>query len=311
MTSGVPTTDIEGVARPTPLVSHPDIGAYESIRAEPIPLVPPEPIVTDDGEYTNSTTRLHAWWTLPSPAPKIAEYQYAIGTTEDADDVLGWTSAGTNTEVTAVGLTLLNLQTYYFSVKAKSTADLWSPVGSSDGITVDIELEQRQLNLYQGWNLISVCLNMANPDIQSVLSPIKGLYRSVWAYDAASGLWRQYAPSGPPGGLYTIDAGTGYWVDMITDATLPITGQNIINTIVPLYQGLNLVGYNSTMPKSREDAMASIAGGYSIWAYDGQMKQWSGYSTYAQQFLNTLNELVPGMGFWILVGQYEEWILSP
>ena len=91
----------------------------------------------------------------------------------------------------------------------------------------------------------------------------------------------------------------------------PIIGQNIINPIVPLYQGLNLVGYNSTVPKSRENAMASIDGGYSIWAYDGQTKQWSGYSTYAQQFLNTLNELAPDMGFWILVGQYEEWILSP
>jgi len=103
----------------------------------------------------------------------------------------------------------------------------------------------------------------------------------------------------------------GYWIDMITDAALPITGQNIVNTVVPLYPGLNLVGYNSTMPKSREDAMASIAGGYSIWAYDGQMKQWSGYSTYVPQFLNTLNELWPDMGFWILVEQYEEWILSP
>ena len=131
------------------------------------------------------------------------------------------------------------------------------------------------------------------------------------AYDAVSRLWKQYTPSGPPGGLYTIDAGMGYWIDMITDATLPITGQNIVSIVVPLYPGLNLVGYNSTMSKTREDAMASIVGGYSIWAYDGQMKQWSGYSTYAQQFLNTLNELVPDMGFWVLVGQYEEWILSP
>jgi hypothetical protein len=267
--------------------------------------------VTDDGEFTNSTTQLHAWWVLPIPSPRIAEYQYAIGTTEGGDDALVWTSAGTNTEVTAIGLSLLDGETYYFSVRAKSTAGLWSEPGFSDGITVDIDLEQEHVSLYQGWNLISVCLEMANPDIQSVLSPITGRYRSIWAYDAVSRLWKQYTPSGPPASLYTIDAGMGYWIDMMDDATLPITGYNIVNTTVPLYEGLNLVGYKSIVPKSREDAMASIIGGYTIWAYDGPTKQWSGYSTYIPQFLNTLNELVPDMGFWILVGQYEEWVLSP
>ncbi len=311
MIPGVPTTDIEGTARPTPPISYPDIGAYENSRAEPIPLVPQEPIVIDDGEFTNSTTQLHAWWILPGPAPEIAEYQYAIGTAPRGNDVRDWTPVGTKTEETAVGLSLSDEETYYFSVKAKSTAGLWSPAGSSDGITVDIDLEQRWMNLYRGWNLISVCLNMAEPGIESVLSPITGRYRSIWAYDAESGLWKQYIPSGPPGSLYTIDAGMGYWIDMITDATLPITGYNIVNTTVPLYEGLNLVGYKSTEPKSREDAMTSIAGGYTIWAYDGPTKQWSGYSTYIPQFLNTLNELGPYMGFWILVDQYEEWILSP
>jgi hypothetical protein len=36
MTTGVPTTDIEGKARPTPVATNPDIGAYENDRSQPL-----------------------------------------------------------------------------------------------------------------------------------------------------------------------------------------------------------------------------------------------------------------------------------
>ena len=99
--------------------------------------LPTTPKVTDDGNSTASTTELHATWTASTHPLGIAEYQYAIGTSSGARDVVDWTSAGTNTEVTQKVLTLANGKTYYFAVRAKSNEGIWSEVGISDGITVD------------------------------------------------------------------------------------------------------------------------------------------------------------------------------
>jgi len=98
---------------------------------------PSTPVVTDDGDYTSSTSQLHATWSSSDAQSGIAEYQYAIGTTVGGTDEVGWTSAGTATSVTSTGLSLVNGKKYYFAVKAKNWAGLSSSVGNSDGITVN------------------------------------------------------------------------------------------------------------------------------------------------------------------------------
>jgi len=96
---------------------------------------PTTPVVTDDGDYIASTSQLHATWTSSDPESGITEYQYAIGTSAGGNDIVGWTSAGTNTEVMHTGLSLATGTTYYFAVKTKNGAGAWSEVGKSDGIT--------------------------------------------------------------------------------------------------------------------------------------------------------------------------------
>jgi hypothetical protein len=106
---------------------------------EPPDTTPPTtPVVTDDGATTTSTSQLHASWSATDAESGIAEYQYAIGTTAGGTDVLAWTTTGTEGEVTRTGLDLSQGVTYYFSVKAKNGAGLWSEVGSSDGIAVAV-----------------------------------------------------------------------------------------------------------------------------------------------------------------------------
>lgn len=96
-------------------------------------VLPSSITVTDDGDYTPSTTQLHAIWTDCGDLT----YEYAIGTTSGGTDVLGWTACE-EPEVTATGLTLENEETYYFSVKAKGDmTGCTSNAGVSDGITVD------------------------------------------------------------------------------------------------------------------------------------------------------------------------------
>jgi len=97
---------------------------------------PTTPVVTDDGATTASTSAIHATWSSSDPESCVAEYLYSIGTTSGGVDIVGWTSAGTKTEVTKTGLSLALGTTYYFAVKAKNGQDLWSGVGVSDGIAV-------------------------------------------------------------------------------------------------------------------------------------------------------------------------------
>jgi len=103
---------------------------------------PSTPVVTDDGEYTSSTTQLHASWSASDPDSGIAEYQYAIGTTAGGTDIVGWTLTGVQTSVTKGGLSLVDGETYYFTVKAKNGAGLWSSAGNSDGITVNTNVPE-------------------------------------------------------------------------------------------------------------------------------------------------------------------------
>lgn len=63
----------------------------------------------------------------------IANYYYAIGTTPAGTDLVNWTTNGSNTSVTVTGLSLINLQVYYVSVRSENGAGMVSPVITSDG----------------------------------------------------------------------------------------------------------------------------------------------------------------------------------
>ena len=96
---------------------------------------PTTPIVTDDGVTTSSLNQLHARWSSSDTTSGIGEYQYLI--TQDSTSgtvIIGWTSVGTATEVTKTGLNLTADKSYYFAVRAKDKAGLWSNIGYTDGI---------------------------------------------------------------------------------------------------------------------------------------------------------------------------------
>jgi N-acetyl-anhydromuramyl-L-alanine amidase AmpD len=97
--------------------------------------------LASDITFTNSATTLSANWTPSSDTNSaIARYFYAIGTTAGATDVLGWTDNWYNDTATATGLTLIDGQTYYVSVKAENGAGLQSTVFTSNGQTVQLAL---------------------------------------------------------------------------------------------------------------------------------------------------------------------------
>ena len=99
---------------------------------------PAAPVVTDDGDFTGSATKLHAMWFASDSESGIVEYQYAVGKSAGAADVVDWTSAGSaiQASIAIPGQGLVLGETYYISVKAKNEAGLWSDAGSSDGIAL-------------------------------------------------------------------------------------------------------------------------------------------------------------------------------
>ena len=108
------------------------IGSSDGITIDITP--PTLPVVTDDGDYTSVSDSLHAVLGSSDSQSGVAQYSYCIGISPGGTDVLGWTSADSNTSATAYGLSLQPGARYYFGVKARNGAGLWSAVGTSDGI---------------------------------------------------------------------------------------------------------------------------------------------------------------------------------
>jgi len=98
------------------------------------------PTVSDSGIFTQDLSRLSASWSAVDPETGIAEYEYKIGTAPGGSDVVGATSAGSDTSVTATSLTLTQGQKYFISVRAKNGAGSWGDWGASDGIYADASI---------------------------------------------------------------------------------------------------------------------------------------------------------------------------
>ncbi len=105
---------------------------------------PSAPTVADEGVSTISTTSLKVLWVLSSDAESgIANYEYKI--TQDSISgaiIKNWTVttngvvSGTSPAVTVTGLTLGHGKNYYFSMRAKNGAGIYSAVKYSNGILV-------------------------------------------------------------------------------------------------------------------------------------------------------------------------------
>ena len=92
----------------------------------------------NDTDTASSLTTLSANWAASVDTNSaISKYWYAIGTSAGTTDVVNWTDNSLNTVVTISGLSLLQGQMYFFSVKAVDGAGLTS-ICSSDGIMADI-----------------------------------------------------------------------------------------------------------------------------------------------------------------------------
>jgi hypothetical protein len=161
------------------------------------------------------------------------------------------------------------------------------------------------VDLVAGWNLISLCTQPSDMNIEALLDSIIDKVISVWEYE--NGNWQVYDPAKPGfSDLTKMDAGRGYWINMSEEANLTISGSTPSNSI-DLSAGWNLLGYNSDTAQDIADALASIEYKYiSVWAYmDGG---WKVYDPANPGFSDLLT-MEPAYGYWINAKEPSTWTL--
>lgn len=185
--TGILGAEMFGVNTPIPV-----------LKMDPTP--PDTPVVVDAGASTADTSRLFAVWSSCDRESDIVEYQYAVGTTPSdtgSGYTVPWTSAGMKTSVELNGLSLSTGSTYYFYVRARNEANLWSEKGISDGIAIDSNASG------------IVLLSDNRGDYQSTNFQIPAFckYEMTFAVNGIGVPYVDYNPFNPN----TTDLSTDYW----------------------------------------------------------------------------------------------------
>jgi hypothetical protein len=166
------------------------------------------------------------------------------------------------------------------------------------------------ITFVSGWNLVSIPCISENKGLD-VLDSLYNSYYSIHAYDSAdsSDPWKSYNPELPGWvvqDLSVIDRRKGYWINMQGNDTFYHEGDFVTPNLVYLYQGWNLVGYPTFIPKASEEALTSVYPNYVVvYAYNATLDEWKFYRYgYAG---NTLNYTVPYYGYWINMSASDNW----
>lgn len=157
----------------------------------------------------------------------------------------------------------------------------------------------QNIELSQGWNLISFNVKAADMTPQSVFSSISSELMQV------KSLISSYDPELPAfmNTLTELNNQEGYWVEVSGNVVLSISGVQCIpiNHSISLSSGWNLVGYPCSLSQTPETAFSSLSGNIV------QVKSLTqSYDPALPEFMNTLDFLEPGKGYWLEIAEDAE-----
>jgi hypothetical protein len=166
------------------------------------------------------------------------------------------------------------------------TSDMWNTTAPNWvwNFTFNATLQSYDIQLYEGWNLISIPFIQINTDLSSVLDSINGSYDAVQWYNAddSSDSWKHHQTSKPShlNDLECIGHRMGFWIHVTKPGGILLQYSGIIpseNQSITLKQGWNLVGYPSLTNKSRAIALNNLTFDGeidAIWTYNASSQKW-------------------------------------
>jgi hypothetical protein len=175
-------------------------------------------------------------------------------------------------------------------------SDAFPPPGSTSRPQLTFSLE-----LSAAWNLISLPLQPADDQIETLFADIKNSVQAIYSYTGTD--YITYSPK-DISTLTRIVPGAGYWIYMSAPGRVQISGNQPDKTI-RLVSGWNLVGYNSTQAAQVGVAIGSLKG-ITVYAFDTLSNS---YKAYGQGTHNSLERFEPGQGYWIYSEDDLTWTL--
>jgi len=161
-----------------------------------------------------------------------------------------------------------------------------------------------KLSLLEGWNFISVPLNVSDWSVPAVLSSIEGKYTMIWTYNASTKSSQIYMPGYEE--FKELEPGRAYLIQMSEDATLEIEG-TLLKRNISLLKGWNTFGVpygleNYSLPDILDEH--GLKNKYTmIWTYNASTKSSQIYMPGYEEF----KELTPGRGYLIEMTESVWW----
>ena len=229
--------------------------------------------VIDEGHFNLNNGNFSASWDIQTGISGLQDVRYSLGTSLGATDVMDWTSAGTVSEIEAIGLSLAESCTeqIYINVQAVNGAGISSDIVSSDGVVVleagsdpdadgfDNESEMTAgsnpcnefsfpgttvTQLKKGFNFIAIPAEMEYRKNLREWLPILGdssVIEKVLVYDDQAGIFVTLIPGDPLFEGFMLKGGEGLIVYAKQNKEISFT--SILCSTLDLKPGFNLVGF--------------------------------------------------------------------
>jgi hypothetical protein len=162
-----------------------------------------------------------------------------------------------------------------------------SAISGLAAITVDVQ----NINIVQGWSIISTYINPSNPSIINVLSPLTNLVI------CKNGNGQVYWPTYSINQIGNIVIGEGYQINCSASGLLPVQGTAVVpeNTPLNLPGTWSIMGYLRQTPGLIETILSPIVSNVMI------VKDWSGLVYWPVWGVNGIVNMIPGQGYQIRV----------
>jgi hypothetical protein len=175
-----------------------------------------------------------------------------------------------------------------------------NPAMADVTVVVVTALTAYNIDLVEGWNLISTPLIPDDSDIEVVLADISDYVTQVRTFVYEGGVLVDKVWGSGPSDLDEMVDGQGYWFEMTADNTLTISGVEMPTPPnappeYSVYEGWNLIGFKSVDAKTATVYLAgdALTDFVRMYGYDAADVV---YTT-----ILTGSSLQPGQGYWLAV----------